>query len=218
MRDIDVTSHLREIASVLCKLKSDEEEEKRRRLLPTACEFTLINVFVFLAKIPFRLSERAMGRGGGEKEKGRRTTVRENAARATAKCECTSSDYSRKSGWNPFRLSGTIGWKSFPKRERSREAVRAIVVIERPVVLVRACAYCVSIRRTSKRYPTCVTSYVDLTEKWADQTDGYFDGEVSFTEPNTFIVRKHLDYRLCQSILGARRHICNCREISQYDA
>lgn len=56
MRDIDVTSHLREIASVLCKLKSDEEEEKRRRLLPTACEFTLINVFVFLAKFPFRVS------------------------------------------------------------------------------------------------------------------------------------------------------------------
>lgn len=95
MRDTDVSSHLREIAFVFRKPKSDEEERKGADDFPLPVNLLLSTYSFFVRNFlfAFRLSER-----GGGQEKGGKGAARENAARAATKCECTSSDCSRKSG------------------------------------------------------------------------------------------------------------------------
>lgn len=70
MRDIDVSSHLREIAFVFCKLKSDEEKRKGADDFPLPVNLLLSTYSFFLRNFlfAFRLSERGDG-----KEKRRKT-------------------------------------------------------------------------------------------------------------------------------------------------
>jgi len=98
---------------------------EKKKNAPTPPTNLFLSAYSFFSRnflFAFCLSECAIAR---------ERTAKHCASGNTVKCECTSSDCSRKSGWNPFRLPRTIGWKSFPKREGSRKTVRAIVVIER---------------------------------------------------------------------------------------
>lgn len=71
MRNIDVT-HLRKIASVLCKLKSDGEKRKGADDFPLPVNLLLSPYSFFLRNFlfAFRLSERARMARGWEGKKG----------------------------------------------------------------------------------------------------------------------------------------------------
>lgn len=87
--------------------RSEQRCEKKRRWLPAACEFTLINVFVFLAKFPFRVSlkracngESVVRSGNTKCENVRALTVLGNQVEILSDCR-------EPSGGNHFRKERT---------------------------------------------------------------------------------------------------------------